>query len=233
MSSLSPIMASPFPAALRQLGQRIGPLGAIILLHVGFFYALQSGLLRQAAQVVLPKAVMVSFIAPEQPKPEAPQPVPAPPKTVPIVKKAVKPPPAPPKINDTPSEKAITTPPAPPAPPEPVVTAPAQSAPVQPAAAAPAQPKTVSSGIEYLEAPQPAYPPAARRMGEEGKVMLRVLVNERGRPERVDVQKTSGSPRLDEAAKQAAMRAVFKPHIEDGRAVAVFAIIPIRFQLDS
>lgn len=70
-------------------------------------------------------------------------------------------------------------------------------------------------------------------MGEEGKVMLRVLVNEKGRPERVEVQKTSGSPRLDEAARQAAMRAVFKPHMEDGRPVAVFAIIPIRFQLDS
>ena len=70
-------------------------------------------------------------------------------------------------------------------------------------------------------------------MGEEGRVMLRVLVNEKGRPERVEIQQTSGSPRLDEAARQAAQRAVFKPHIENGRAIAVFAIIPIKFQLDS
>lgn len=70
-------------------------------------------------------------------------------------------------------------------------------------------------------------------MGEEGKVVLRVLVSEKGRPERVEVHRTSGSPRLDEAARQAAQRAVFKPHVEDGRAVPVFAIIPIRFQLDS
>lgn len=229
-------MASPFPNAFRHTAQRVGPLGLIILLHIGFFYALQSGLLRDAAQVVIPKTVMVSFITPEQPKPQVDTPAPTPPKTVPEVKKALKPPPAPPKLNDTPSEKAISTPPAPPAPPapsEPVAAAPAPTASTQAAPAVPAQPKTVSSGIEYVEPPQPAYPPAARRMGEEGKVMLRVLVNEKGRPERVEVQKTSGSPRLDEAAKQAAMRAVFKPHIEDGRAVAVFAIIPIRFQLDS
>lgn len=70
-------------------------------------------------------------------------------------------------------------------------------------------------------------------MGEEGKVLMRVLVNDKGRPERVDVQTSSGSPRLDEAAKQAVMRAVFKPHIEAGRPVPVYAIIPIKFQLDS
>ncbi|WP_460837368.1 energy transducer TonB [Noviherbaspirillum agri] len=228
---------SPSPA-FRQFAERIGPLGVIILLHVGFFYALQSGLLRHAAQVVVPKAVMVSFIIPEQPKPEPPKPQPAQPTTVPVVKKAVTPPPVKRKINNTPSEKAISAPPEPPAPPAPPEPAPEFVPPAPPAAAAPAPmapvlPRTISSGIEYIEAPQPVYPPVARRMGEEGKVMLRVLVNERGRPERVEVQKSSGSPRLDEAGKQAAMRAVFKPHIEDGRPVAVFAIIPIRFQLDS
>lgn len=68
-------------------------------------------------------------------------------------------------------------------------------------------------------------------MGEEGKVMLRVLVNDRGRPEKVDVQKSSGFARLDEAARQAAMRAMFKPHLEDGKPVAVYALIPINFSI--
>lgn len=235
MSSTILPMARSHPSAFQQLTQRVGPLGAIILLHIGFFYALQSGLLREAAQAVLPKTVMVSFITPEQPKPEPPKPQPAPPKTVPIVKKAVPTPPVTPKIRNTPSEKAITAPPEPPAPPE-IVSEPAPPAPPAvpaPAPPAPAMPKTISSGIEYIEPPQPVYPPAARRMGEEGRVMLRVLVNEKGRPERVEIQQTSGSPRLDEAARQAAQRAVFKPHIENGRAIAVFAIIPIKFQLDS
>lgn len=94
-------------------------------------------------------------------------------------------------------------------------------------------PRTITTGIEYLQAPQPEYPPIARRMGEQGKAILRVLVNEKGRPERVEVQKTSGSLRLDEAARQAVLRALFKPFFDDGKAVTAYAIIPIRFQLDN
>jgi protein TonB len=58
-------------------------------------------------------------------------------------------------------------------------------------------------------------------------------VNDQGRPERIELHKSSGSPRLDEAARQAVLRAVFKPFIENGRSVAAYAIVPIRFQLDS
>jgi protein TonB len=87
------------------------------------------------------------------------------------------------------------------------------------------------SGVEYIQAPQPEYPTIARRNGEQGKVMLRVLVNEKGRAERVEIQQSSGSPRLDEAARQAALRALFKPHLEDGKAIAVFAMVPINFSI--
>jgi len=209
----------------------IGPLGAIILLHVGFFFALQSGLLRQAAQA-LPKEVMVSFITPE-PKAEPVKPQPAAPKTVPVVKKQISQPKrVVPVVNNTPSPTAITAPPAEPAPATTRVepASPPTAVPVAPLA--PATPKTIVTGIEYLQAPQPEYPPISKRMGEEGKAVLRVLVNDKGRPERVEVQKGSGSARLDEAARQAVLRAVFKPFMEDGKAVAAYAIVPIRFQLD-
>lgn len=222
-----PFLASIPSLAWRQIS-RIGPLGAIILLHIAFFYALQSGLLREAAQV-LPKEVIATFITPE-PVPQPLQPQPATPKTVPVVKKAVTPPkPVTPVVNTTPAPQAITAPPAPPAPPAPAEpAAPAVAA----APAAPAQPKTITSGIEYIHAPQPVYPPIAKRMGEEGKAILRVLVNDKGRPERVELQKSSGSARLDDAARQAVLRALFKPFIEDGKAVPAFAIVPINFQLE-
>lgn len=217
--------------SLMRHASRIGPLGTIILLHVAFFCALQSGLQREAAQV-LPKEVMVTFITPERPS-ESPQPQAAAPKPVPVVKKTVPPRPAP-VTNTTPSPKAITTPPTEPAPAEPAATAivapPALPAPS--VASASAQPRTVSSGIEYIKAPSPEYPAAARRMGEEGTAVLRVLVNEKGRPERAEIQKSSGSGRLDEAARQAVLRALFKPFIEDGSPVAAYAIVPIKFQLD-
>jgi len=222
-------------AQVRQQLRRIGPLGTIVLLHVAFFYALQSGLLRQAAEA-LPREVTVTFVTPQpQPKPEAPKPEPAPekPKTVPVVKKRAAPPPPVPVVNTAPSQNAITAPPAPPAPPAPAAepAPPVVSAP--PAPPAPALPRTITTGIEYLKPPQPEYPPASRRMGEEGKAVLRVLVNDKGRPERVEVQQSSGSARLDEAARQAVLRALFKPFMEDGRPVPAYAVVPIRFQLDN
>lgn len=216
--------------------RRFGPLAAIILLHIAFFQALQSGLLRQAV-AALPNEVLVSFITPESP-PAPPAPKAAQPKTVPVVKKqTVAPRPAPPVVNTTPSQQAITTPPSDPIPAPAMPSAPAAPvapvAPVAPTAPpAPAMPRTMTSGIEYLHAPQPDYPPLAKRMGEQGKTILRVLVNDKGRPERVDVQTTSGYARLDEAARQAVLRALFKPFMEDGKAVAAYAIVPIRFQLD-
>ncbi|MBC3869840.1 energy transducer TonB [Undibacterium oligocarboniphilum] len=89
------------------------------------------------------------------------------------------------------------------------------------------------SEVQYIRAPQAEYPPMAKRMGEQGKVTLTVLVNEKGYAERVDIQKTSGSQRLDEAARQALMRAVFKPYVEDGKPLPVMASATISFSLDT
>lgn len=187
----------------------------------------------------MPKEVFATFVTPEPPpKPEPPKQQPAPPKTVPIVRPTVpRPPvtPVTPVINQTPSEQAITVPPPPPEPPAPVAAA--VPTPAPPAAAAPAAvpalPKTVTSGVEYLQLPRPEYPPIARRNGEEGKVLLRVLVNDKGRPEQVQITKSSGVARLDEAARQAVLRAVFKPYVEDGKAIPVYVSVPINFQLNT
>lgn len=225
--SPSPRLGLPF-LALRQV-KRIGPLGTIILLHAVLLYALQSGLLRQAAQA-LPNEVFATFITPE-PAPDLPKPQPATPKTVPVVKKTVAPPVATPVVNTTPSPQAIT---AAPAAPSPEPAAPAVSAvTAPPAPAAPAQPKTITTGIEYLQALRPEYPPISKRLGEQGKVILRVLVNEKGRPEQIEIQKSSGFARLDEAARQAVSRFLFKPYIDDGKAAAAFVIVPLSFQLDN
>jgi protein TonB len=210
--------------------RRIGLLGPVILLHAGFFYALQSGLQRQPTQIS-PREVVASFIN-EQPAPkvEAPKPAPPAPKpqTVPVIKKKAAAPPKPvaPVMDTTPPQQLAAVPPAPA-----VFDPPAVETPAAPQVAeAPLPPKTIS-GVEYIQAPQPEYPPIAKRMGEEGKVMLRVLVNERGQPERVEVQKSSGSARLDDAARRGALRALFKPHLEGGKAIAVYALVPINFSI--
>lgn len=62
--------------------------------------------------------------------------------------------------------------------------------------------------------------------------MLRVLINQQGRAERIEVQKSSGFVRLDEAAREAVQRAQFKPHLEDDKPITVFVLVPISFRLD-
>jgi protein TonB len=216
--------------------RRIGPLGSIILLHIGLFYALHRSAPQETIQHAPAKEVVAIFVTPE-PAPAPPKPQPAVSTAAPAPKKVTaKPKPAKRLPDTTPSPQAITEPLPEPAPAEPVAIAPAAS-PARPAAPpappAPPAPKTITSGIEYIQPPQPDYPPISRRMGEEGKAILRVLVNDKGRPERIEVHKSSGSARLDEAARQAVLRAVFKPFIEDGKSVAAYAIVPIRFQLDN
>lgn len=93
-------------------------------------------------------------------------------------------------------------------------------------------PKVVSA-VEYVHAPQADYPSIAKRMGEEGRVVMQVLVNEKGRAEKVEVVQSSGFKRLDEAAKLALMRALFKPYLEDGKASIMLATASINFSLRS
>ncbi|MFC5476431.1 energy transducer TonB [Paraherbaspirillum soli] len=220
------------PALAGHQIRRIGPLGAIILLHAAFFIALQSGMVHQITTSA-PKEVFAYFITPERaPQPAPAKPQPAIPKTVAVVKKTIAPPLPTPVVSQTPSEQAITVP-APASQPaqheEPAATPIAAA----PEAATPSPPRTITSGVEYIQAPDVKYPTVAKRMGEEGKALIRVLINEKGRAERVEVQKSSGSSRLDDAAKQAVMRALFKPYMEDGKAIPVFAIVPINFQLSN
>jgi protein TonB len=212
---------------LRQV-RKIGPLGLIVLLHVAFFWVLQNGLVHQVANAI-PKEVIATFIVPEKaPEPAPPKAEPAPPKQVHIVKKVIAPP-KPIPVTETPAPTAIT------APPQPATPAPQAAAEPTPAPAAPpgpVLPKQITSGIEYIEKPNPGYPPVSRRMGEEGTVDFRVTVNTDGRAEKVDIIKSSGYPRLDEAARAAVKRAVFKPYIENGKAIMISTTGSLAFRLN-
>ena len=93
--------------------------------------------------------------------------------------------------------------------------------------------KTLTAGVQYLKPPEPVYPPISRRHGEQGRVVLRVLVGTDGEPERIEVHRSSGYPKLDGAAREAARQSRFKPYVEDGKATPVWALIPIHFALES
>ena len=216
-------------------------IAAIVLMHASLVYALQNRASLMPHTQIVSTEVVAAFIAPSEAIDIA-VPRPLVPKIVAIVKKVPTQVKAAvvaeaaltqlPVISNSPQPSSLAAPMDRSADaPEQDSTAPPTITPSAPAKSA--SPKIHASGIEYLQMPQPAYPAAAKRMGEEGKVILRVLVDEKGRPEQIMIQQSSGSPRLDDAAKQAVRRALFKPFIDNGKAVSAFAIVPITFELDS
>ncbi len=193
----------------------------IALLHVGFFYALNHGLVKHVS-AVLPHVLIAMIVPIEEKSAELPKPLPK--KIVPPVQRTPEPTltkmalmPVPTAVPQQDAVRETSTPPT-------AAAAPAAT----PVAATP---KTIS-GVEYLQAPRPDYPAASRRKGEQGEVQLRVLINAQGRAEHIEIIKSSDFARLDESARQAVMRAIFKPYLDNGRPMAVFAIVPIRFHFD-
>jgi protein TonB len=85
---------------------------------------------------------------------------------------------------------------------------------------------------DYLQNPAPAYPPLARRMKEQGRVLIRVLVSVDGLPERVELKTSSGSPRLDHSALETIRNWKFVPARQGGEKVAAWVVVPIAFLLD-
>lgn len=67
------------------------------------------------------------------------------------------------------------------------------------------------SDAAHLQNPRPPYPAASRRLGEQGRVVVRVLVGEDGTARKAQVQNSSGHHRLDQAALAAVMSWRFVP----------------------
>lgn len=88
-------------------------------------------------------------------------------------------------------------------------------------------------GVAYLNNPAPNYPRLSRRMGEEGRVLLKVLVSAEGAANSVSIEKSSGSTRLDESALEAVKRWRFIPARKGKEALSAYVLVPINFSLDS
>jgi protein TonB len=87
----------------------------------------------------------------------------------------------------------------------------------------------VVESVEYVRAPLPAYPIESSRRRERGVVLLRVLVDSQGRPAQIQLERSSGYSRLDDAARAAVQKALFRPYEVDGVAQPAQVLIPIEF----
>lgn len=84
----------------------------------------------------------------------------------------------------------------------------------------------------YLNNPQPFYPPLSRRLGEQGRGMLRVYVAATGQPETVQLSQSSGFDRLDSAALDAVKRWRFAAARQGEQVVASWVNVPFKFILE-
>lgn len=87
--------------------------------------------------------------------------------------------------------------------------------------------------LQYLSNPKPVYPREALRDGLQGTVMLRVVVDEAGKPIEVSIATSSGHRVLDRAARDQVLRKwKFVPARQNGRAVRAVGSVPVVFTIN-
>lgn len=198
-------------------GRAIGFL-VVILIHIGLFYALASGL--SSTMVELLKGPMETEIIDEIKKDDVPPPPPPPdfkpppPAFVDMPMVSFDSAPAANTITNVTNEVKKAAPPPPPPPPPVAATEPRQD---------PRRPIT-----------QPEYPATSVRLGEEGAVILKFMVMANGRVDgdSISVLESSGSERLDKAAIAEAKKAwKFIPGTKDGKPAPTWHQFRVVFEL--
>jgi len=204
---------------------RVGAWSGSFATHVGILLLVALPIAAPLTRVV-PEPIQVRWVE-DKPKPpvfEEPPPPTVPrhvkPKSVPIV--------APPIPTQTPTEGNV---PAPPVHEQTIDPTPETNT-------ASVGNTDIGSGgatqeLAYASPLRPPYPPSSVRAREQGTVLLRVLVDENGAPQKVEIARSSGHARLDASAREAVSHARFRPVLRDGHAVSVWGIVPIAFRLDN
>jgi len=193
----------------RSQSRRLTGVVITVALHIALIYALIHGLARKIVEIVVPplETKIIEEIKPPQPD----KPPPPPPKL------ETPPPPfiPPPEVNiQMPMQQA------------PTITAVAPTPPPKPAPMVPTPPRqTVNTApvVNAASCDKPEYPPAARRANETGTVLLNFLIDVDGKVIDSKVERSSGSRRLDEAARAALELCRFRPATVNGKPTRAWA----------
>ena len=106
------------------------------------------------------------------------------------------------------------------------------AAPVAPAAPPAPAVQLPSSNADYLQNPKPNYPPLSKRLGEQGKVIVRVLIGADGLAQKAEIRQSSGFERLDQAALTTVLNWRYVPGKRAGVAEDMWFNVPINFVLE-
>jgi protein TonB len=87
-----------------------------------------------------------------------------------------------------------------------------------------------AAGPNFVRREIPEYPFAAKRMNKEGRVLLKLTIDERGKLLHVEVVEAAGFG-FTESAVEAVRKSTYRPAVLNGRPVLSKALLPVRFRL--
>lgn len=194
---------------------RFTGIAIVVALHAALIYALLTGLAHKAIEVVpapIETKIIEEVTVPEEEPPPPPPPnfdEPPPPFIPPPEIRIEQP------VQPQQTITRVTREPQPPAPPAPPAPKPVQR---------------VAPVVKAENCRKPEYPAISERLGETGTVVLRLLVGTDGKVSDSRIEKSSGYPRLDEAAVRGLSQCRFTPGMADGRPEPAWARIQYTFR---
>ncbi|OWS71299.1 energy transducer TonB [Polynucleobacter aenigmaticus] len=207
-------------------------IGIVIALHLLFLIGFQSGMKPDNENNLDDTRVMANLVSPEAAKQPQAAPAAPPPKPKQEQQK---------KTVDEKSTQAPTPPqtqqqaPTPPAP-QSKSESQAPNATVAPATTSgssgtPIQTDIGKLVVVYQPDADAYYPSFSKRSGEQGEVVVRLIIDESGSVEDVALLRSSSFPRLDRAASEIGRRYRFKPFLVNGAPARISTNLLIKFNL--
>ncbi|WP_157994540.1 energy transducer TonB [Peristeroidobacter agariperforans] len=211
-----------FPSMHNWNSPRAWALAIIVLLHLGFFWALTNGMTQKITKIFVPQAPVL-LPQPQQPQPPKPVDI----KDARIDVKELTPTYTLPPIDvfTEPSDRAPIVDPIP-TPPNSFVD--------EGGGVAPPVPMVVEPRIDARRGlSEPYYPPDVIRGGGEGTVVLSIYILADGRVGDVRLISSSGIAKLDQSAMREAKKWRFVPGTSDGKPMAMWKQLPVTFRLNT
>lgn len=219
---MSAMTVNSFPSMHNWNSPRAWALAIIVLLHLGFFWALTNGMSIQLPKIFVP-APPVLLPQPQQPTPPKPVDI----KDARIDIKELKPTIVP-KVLDFPEDPTDRAPIV-----DPIPTPPDTFSDERGGVAPPA-PVVVEPRIDARRGlSEPYYPPDVIRGGGEGTVLLSIYILADGRVGDVKLISSSGIAKLDQSAMREAKKWRFVPGTSDGKPMAMWKQLPVTFRLNT
>lgn len=207
-------------------------IGIVVALHLLFLIGFQSGMKPDHENNLDDARVMANLVSPEAAKQPQAAPAAPPPKPKQEQKKKT----VDEKSTQAPTPQTQQQAATPPTPQQSKSESQAPNATVAPASTSgssgtPIQTDIGKLVVVYLPDADAYYPSFSKRSGEQGEVVVRLIIDESGSVEDVALLRSSSFPRLDRAATEIGRRYRFKPFLVNGSPQRISTNLLIKFNL--